>query len=1127
MNVAAGPAALTARGRAALVCGLAAIVYGRLFGTADVALLGAALTAAVALARIWVGLAGGPHVAVRTLPAVAHAGERVRVEVELRPLKGARPGRAVFAEAGGGHICAVRPVAAGGLRVLRGGYELGPLERGVRELGAGTLVREDPFGLARRADVTRGSTSLTVLAPLLALEDGALDGGGLVTFTRRRLRSGGHELHGVREHQPGESLRGVHWPATAHHGRLMVKELDDPAGDELAVVLDARASGDVGVAPDSSFELAVAAADALVARAFADARSVRLVVAGGEGEPASATERTAVRKLLARARPAGERPPGELVSRLAAEHIEVVTSRPGALVGAGRPRQLGVVAIDPSSFDATVPRDAAALAALRAAGARVVELTKPEREPVPATAGHPGRELARRGALYGLAGAFGLLHARDLQIPALSTARLGAIAALAVAPALLAGLLRPDLDRGSRVERAGWWALLPAALAAAWISAGSWPSWSSPLGGLAGQLADAPSSWVQVVLPFARGQYPELRALVLVALFAWLAALAWLWLVRPRPLVAGLLALLPFAVSATVYDLPQDPLRAVAAGALLFAFLAVGRPAGGGRALAAAFAALALALGAGWAAVPATSHPAVLPWTTWTFADAHEQPAVGLVWDMSYRPLVFPQKPVEVMQVRASRPSYWRAVVLSEFDGLRFTRAFPAIDADASGDVRVRAAPAGPRLRAQVHVTTPVDSFLVAPAQPVSYDLPRAAGPVGLSADGTARLRIPPTAGLDYVAVGADANPAAGQLRSLPAVYPAAIRSSALGFAGEAIPPFGRRGREQELAALFSRHRGDPAWRAWQVAYAKARTVTRGAASPYQAVVALEAWLRTSRAYDEHAGLPATPDALARWAASGESGHCQMFAASLAALARLSGVPARIAEGYAPGDRRDGVFHVTDRDAHAWVEVWFAVYGWLPFDATPGRSLPERASSSSSAFDGVAAQARTPATGQAGPLPRLQLPLGQLRAVRSASGSGGSWWETRAALLLACLAAVPAGLLLAKRAFLRRLLPRDPAGAARHRVRSFAADQGLELNPALTPRELAVALEDRFGVSAERFAAALERSAYGPPGARDAPDLTAETDRLLSALRGSLGRAPRLLGAFSPRSFSAWRDPAR
>ena len=318
---------------------------------------------------------------VRTLPAFAHAGELVRVEVELRPLEGAHPGRAAFIETEVGQACALRPVTAGGLRVLRGSYELGPLTRGLRELGAGLLVREDPFGLARRADATRGSTALTVLAPPLVLEDGALGGSGEVAFTRNRLRSGGHELHGVREHQPGESLRGVHWPATAHHGRLMVKELDDPAGDDVAIVLDARASADVGNAPDSSFELAVAAAGALAARAFAGSRRVRLVVAGGDGEPATATERTAVRRLLARARPAGERPPGDLLGRLAAERIEVVTSRPKALVGAGRPRQLGVVAIDPSSFDPAVPRDTEALAALEAAGTRVVELRRQEREP--------------------------------------------------------------------------------------------------------------------------------------------------------------------------------------------------------------------------------------------------------------------------------------------------------------------------------------------------------------------------------------------------------------------------------------------------------------------------------------------------------------------------------------------------------------------------------------------------------------------------------------------------------------------------------------------------------------------------------------------------------------------------
>jgi transglutaminase-like putative cysteine protease len=348
-----------------------------------------------------------------------------------------------------------------------------------------------------------------------------------------------------------------------------------------------------------------------------------------------------------------------------------------------------------------------------------------------------------------------------------------------------------------------------------------------------------------------------------------------------------------------------------------------------------------------------------------------------------------------------------------------------------------------------------------------------------------------------------------------------------LRFAGEVIAPFGSAGREGQLAALFRNHRGESSWDAWQIAYAEARAATRGAVSPYQAMVALEAWLRTSRAYDEHMGLPQRPDALARWAASGQAGYCQMFAGSLAALARLSGVPARVAEGFGPGERRGGVYHVTDRDAHAWVEAWFPGYGWLPFDATPGRTLPARASSSSSSFDGRAAQAGQAAAGQTSGLPRLQLPLARLRAVLATrgagAGAGSPWWNARIVFALAALAGLLAALAVGKRALLRLALPHDPARAARQRVRAFAADQGVELAPSLTPRELAAALEHRFGVRADAFARALERAAYGVPGSRDA-GLAAETAALLRTLRATLGRTRRLRGAFA---LSAVRGRAR
>jgi hypothetical protein len=256
-----------------------------------------------------------------------------------------------------------------------------------------------------------------------------------------------------------------------------------------------------------------------------------------------------------------------------------------------------------------------------------------------------------------------------------------------------------------------------------------------------------------------------------------------------------------------------------------------------------------------------------------------------------------------------------------------------------------------------------------------------------------------------------------------------------------------------------------------------------------------------------------------------------MFAASLAALVRLSGVPARVAEGFVPGDPRDGVYHVTDRDAHAWVEAWFPRYGWLPFDATPGRELPARASSSSPSFDGRAAQAPQ-ATGAQTSGPRLRLPLERLRALRTVpapgqTGAGDSRWGATLALALAVVVALLAALVLAKRALLRLALPRDAARAARQRVRTFTADQGLELAPSLTPRELAAALEGRFGVQAEGFAEALERAAYAAPDAQDEAALAVETDGLLRALRAALGRPRRVRGAFSPRAISAARDRAR
>ena len=69
------------------------------------------------------------------------------------------------------------------------------------------------------------------------------------------------------------------------------------------------------------------------------------------------------------------------------------------------------------------------------------------------------------------------------------------------------------------------------------------------------------------------------------------------------------------------------------------------------------------------------------------------------------------------------------------------------------------------------------------------------------------------------------------------------------------------------------------------------------------------------------------------------TGFCEHYATTMTMLVRLAGYPARYVQGYLPGqlDPNTLVQQVMSQQKHAWVEVWFPTYGWIPFDPTGGR----------------------------------------------------------------------------------------------------------------------------------------------------------------------------------------------
>jgi len=81
--------------------------------------------------------------------------------------------------------------------------------------------------------------------------------------------------------------------------------------------------------------------------------------------------------------------------------------------------------------------------------------------------------------------------------------------------------------------------------------------------------------------------------------------------------------------------------------------------------------------------------------------------------------------------------------------------------------------------------------------------------------------------------------------------------------------------------------------------------------------------------------LPKGPDLLGSFLFETQRGTCEHFASAFAVLARLGGIPARLAVGLGVGYDLDVEVEpvtLTRADRHAWVEVWSPEAGWVAVD---------------------------------------------------------------------------------------------------------------------------------------------------------------------------------------------------
>lgn len=262
--------------------------------------------------------------------------------------------------------------------------------------------------------------------------------------------------------------------------------------------------------------------------------------------------------------------------------------------------------------------------------------------------------------------------------------------------------------------------------------------------------------------------------------------------------------------------------------------------------------------------------------------------------------------------------------------------------------------------------------------------------------------------------------------------------------------------------------------------------ITAGAQTDGQKAMAIEQFFHTSPFTYSTEPAPGTGVAgLEAFLFDTHEGYCEQYAGAMAAMARAAGIPSRIGIGFHPGDQdSDGIWRVSERDMHAWPELYFADWGWVAFEPTPGESggeepdsTPEEAEPEPEPTEDELPEVESPEEPAQDPEPEPETAAGP---------SGLLMWIVIASLVLAGLAVTPATVRAAQRR--KRLDPTLTGNAAAlkawRELEATASDLGMEW-PSGSPRFAAEELSDNLGPEAAEalweVALATEHALFADP----------------------------------------------
>ncbi|MGO2931272.1 DUF58 domain-containing protein [Microbacterium sp.] len=321
---------LTLRGVAALLTGLLCAIAANMFAAPILLYVAVLLFALVILAAIVVRVPRRSGAVTRRISTdLLTVGEesQVAVRFDLRAL------RVPFGTWQDTLPDAVAGDAEGEFPTDNGThirYSIIGVHRGVWSVGPLSLRTTDPFGLAQRVQEFGDSRTVTVVpevVPLAPMSGDVGAAGGTAHTASSRLGQGSDNLS-PRKYVSGDSMRRIHWRATAHRGDLMVRQEEEEASPDAIVILDraARRWESLEASADAAFEAAVTACASVALHLVQEGYSVDVRDSAGTMLGAlrgQEDDRDSLLVALAMVRPQGESreivalldgtPPGPLV----------------------------------------------------------------------------------------------------------------------------------------------------------------------------------------------------------------------------------------------------------------------------------------------------------------------------------------------------------------------------------------------------------------------------------------------------------------------------------------------------------------------------------------------------------------------------------------------------------------------------------------------------------------------------------------------------------------------------------------------------------------------------------------------------------------------------------------------